>query len=121
MEIRIQDNSAAFIAALRRQGLAALDKIGKKAVKYAQQDLRKAKRVDTGALLNSIQYKVVLGEVYIGTNSPYASFHELGTGHYTAPHAGESYGVSPVHFIFHAAGRHTAEYRKILIREMRNA
>ena len=113
------DNSAAVIAALKRQIPAALGKIGGRAVFYARLELLVRGRVDTGALRNSIRFEVRDGGVYVGTDNDHASFHELGTGKYTEPHRNEAYGVSAVHFLHHAASRHTREYRKIIERAMK--
>lgn len=114
MEIRMQDNSALFIAALKRQCPQALEAIGRAAVSHAQQEIISAGRVDTGALLHSIRYEVRGDGVYVGTDDKKAAFHELGTGRYTHVHRGAPYGIKAVHFLHHAASRHTAEYKKLL-------
>jgi phage gpG-like protein len=118
MEVRVQDNSAAFIAALKRQCPKALEQIGKAAVKHAQDEIQKSGRIKTGAMFRSIRYEVRKDGVYIGTNDKKAVFHELGTGKFTKVHRDAPYGVKAVHFIHHAAARHTAEYRAILKRAL---
>lgn len=106
--------------ALTVQLRRACSEIGTAAVKHAQHEIEKARRVDTGALRDSIKFAVREDAVYIGTNNAHAAFHELGTGHYTRPHRGESYGISPLHFLQHAASRYTAEYQKILEKAMKS-
>lgn len=119
-EFQFDDHSAAVIAAMKRQAPAALSKIGARAAFYARLELLLRGRVDTGALRDSIRFTVRGNAVYIGTNSDHAAFHELGTGKYTEPHRNEAYGVSAVHFLQHAASRHTREYCKIFEKGMRS-
>jgi len=114
VNITVKDNSAAVIAALKAQCMDGLREIGAKAVKHAQDEIDHAKRVDTGEMRDSIRAEVRGDGVYVGTDNEHAAFHELGTGHYTQPHAGEKYGVKPLHFLHHAAARHTSEYQKIM-------
>ena len=113
------DRSADVLAALRRQCPQALAEIGAAAVRHAQREIQRAKRVESGALLRSIRYEVRSDGVYVGTDSDYAAFHELGTGKYTRPHQGEHYGVKPLHFLHHAASRHTAEYKRIIRKNLK--
>lgn len=119
MSIIFKDNSADVLRALHMQCEDALRKIGEQAVDHAKKEIDRAKRVDTGELRNSIRAEVREDGVYVGTNNDYAAFHELGTGRFTHPHAGAPYGVSAIHYLHHAASRHTAEYRKILKEEMK--
>lgn len=114
------DNSAAVLAAMSRQLRTACVGIGQKAVRHAKDEIQREGRVDTGALRDSIKFAVREDAVYIGTDNAHAAFHELGTGRYTRPHRGESYGVSPVHFLQHAASRYTAEYQKITEKAMKS-
>jgi phage gpG-like protein len=112
--VTIKNNSSAFISALKRQCPKALEEIGQKAVRYAQQEIQQAGRVKTGAMYRSITFQVREDGVYVGTNNRHAAFHELGTGHFTRAHSGAPYGIKAVHFLHHAASRHTSEYRKII-------
>lgn len=114
MTVRKQDNSAAFIAAMKRQCMGALKDIGLAAVKHAQDEIRQKNRVKTGTMYRSIRYEVRKDGVYVGTSDRKAVFHELGTGRFTKVHRSAHYGVKPLHFIHHAASRHTAEYKRIL-------
>lgn len=114
MSITLIDKTADVIRALQIQCSGGLNEIGAKAVRHAQKEIGSAGRVDTGELQGSIRYEVRNDGVYVGTNNDHAAFHELGTGKFTNPHKNEKYGVSGIHFLHHAASRHTAQYKKIL-------
>ena len=75
------DYSADVLNEFHDAVLRALERCGEQAEGYAK-DLAP---VDTGNLRNSISHKVDDGEpaVYIGTNTEYAAYVELGTGKYT--------------------------------------
>lgn len=92
------------ISAAKRR---ALEIIGGKAESYA----KKLCPVDTGRLRNSIthQQRDENTEV-IGTNVEYAPYVELGT-----------HKMAAKPFLRPAAENHTAEYRRIIEREMENA
>lgn len=80
MEIKLTDNSPEFRAAMEAAALRALEKCGLEAEKYA----KSLCPVDTGNLRNSIAHRVNSEEpaAYVGTNSEYGAFVELGTGKY---------------------------------------
>lgn len=80
MSVEFRDNSKEVLAALREAATRALEKCGIAAEGFA----KKAVPVDTGNLRNSISHKVDEKEkvVYIGTNSEYGAYVELGTGKY---------------------------------------
>lgn len=80
MKVEFTDNSKEVLAAMREAALRALEKCGLTAEGYA----KKLSPVDTGNLRNSITHQVDEGEpaVYIGTNSEYGPYVELGTGKY---------------------------------------
>lgn len=80
MRVDIYDHSAEVLAALQEAAGRALEKCGLVAEGYA----KRLVRVDTGNLRNSITHKVDPAEpaVYIGTNSEYGAYVELGTGKY---------------------------------------
>lgn len=82
MNIEIQDNSKEVSAALKAALLRGLEKCGLVAEGYA----KKLCPVDTGNLRNSITRTVDEEEpaAYIGSNSSYASYVELGTGKYVS-------------------------------------
>lgn len=80
MNVEIQDNSKEVSAEIKAALLRGLEKVGLVAEGYA----KKLAPVDTGNLRNSITHEVVEDEnaVYIGTNTEYAAYVELGTGIY---------------------------------------
>lgn len=81
MNLEFVDNSKEVLAEFEAACLRALERCGMQGEGYAK-DLCP---VDTGNLRNSISHKVDDQEpaVYIGTNSEYAAYVELGTGKYT--------------------------------------
>ena len=80
MSVEFRDNSKEVLAAIREAATRALEKCGIAAEGFA----KNAVPVDTGNLRNSISHKVDEKEkvVYIGTNSEYGAYVELGTGKY---------------------------------------
>ena len=78
MEIKFIDNSEEVLKLFTKAGKRALERCGMQAEGYAK-DLCP---VDTGNLRNSIGHKVNENEAYIGTNSEYGPYVELGTGKY---------------------------------------
>ena len=82
MDIKFTDNSKEVLEAMQQAAVRALEKCGLTAEGYA----KKLCPVDTGNLRNSITHTVDEEEpaAYIGSNSSYASYVELGTGKYVA-------------------------------------
>lgn len=80
MNIEITDNSEIFKKEMQAAALRALEKCGLVGEGYA----KKRCPVDTGNLRNSITHTVNESELaaYIGTNSEYGAYVELGTGKY---------------------------------------
>lgn len=80
MRVDIHDNSKEILAALQEAAERALEKCGLVAEGYA----KRLVPVDTGNLRNSITHEVDPEEpaAYIGTNSEYGAYVELGTGKY---------------------------------------
>lgn len=80
MNVQFTDNSDEIRAAFEAACLRALERCGQQAEGYAQ-DLAP---VDSGNLRNSISHKVDPNEpaAYVGTNSEYGAYVELGTGKY---------------------------------------
>ena len=113
--VQIKDFSDDVLRALHRQCAAALEQIGSVAEQQAKNIVNSSGLVDTGELRRSISHAVSGTEGHIGTNNPYAVFHELGTGRFTRPHASVKYGVKPVHFIKKAAVNHRKKYRSIML------
>ena len=130
-DVTVQDNTKEVFQALNtalQRGLAAC---GETAVGYAQDKCP----VDTGHLRNSISYKVVGNDCYIGTNVNYAPYIEYGTGVgaekggrktpwiYTDKngntHLTHGYKAHP--FLRPAAKDHTKEYQGIIKDSLENA
>lgn len=84
MKITLEDHSDEVLEALESACQRALEKCGLAAVNYAT----KLCPVVTGDLRDSITHKVSDSEkaVYIGTNSEYATYVEMGTGLYGPAH-----------------------------------
>ena len=80
MNVQLTDNSEEVLAAMKTAAVRALEKCGLTAEGYA----KKLCPVDTGNLRNSITHAVDGGEpaAYVGTNSEYGPYVELGTGVY---------------------------------------
>lgn len=80
MAVEFKDNRQQVLGALHDAAVRALERIGLQAEGYAK-DLCP---VDTGNLRNSISHRVDDNElaIYIGTNSEYGAYVELGTGRY---------------------------------------
>lgn len=79
-----KDYSADVLNEFHDAVLRALERCGEQAEGYAK-DLAPVAKEKGGTLRNSISHKVDDGEpaVYIGTNTEYAAYVELGTGKYT--------------------------------------
>ena len=82
MNVQFTDNSKEVLEAMQQAAVRALEKCGLTAEGYA----KKLCPVDTGNLRNSITHTVDEEEpaAYIGSNSSYASYVELGTGKYVS-------------------------------------
>lgn len=78
--VQFTNNSDAVLVEFGISCIRALERCGLQAEGYAK-DLCP---VDMGSLRNSITHKVGDCEVYVGTNSEYAAYVELGTGIYAA-------------------------------------
>jgi len=80
MTVEFTDNSQEVLAAMQAAAVRALEKCGLTVEGYA----KLLCPVDTGNLKNSITHQVEEREpaVYIGSNSEYAAYVELGTGKY---------------------------------------
>lgn len=131
MDVKFIDNSEEIKDNMKNALLRALEKIGMTAEKYA----KRLCPVDTGNLRNSITHRVDQEEpaVYVGSDSEYAAYVELGTGkhypggrptpwtyqdakgnwHWTAGNKAQPY-LKP------AAANYAAQYRQIIEDEMKN-
>ena len=132
MNVEINDNSKEVSAAIKAALLRGLEKCGLVAEGYA----KKLCPVDTGNLRNSITHVVDKEEpaVYIGTNSEYGPYVELGTGIYAEGGGGRptpwvykdekgnwhyTRGNKAQPFLKPAAADHASQYRKILEDELK--
>lgn len=131
MKITLEDHSAEVYKELEAACQRALEKCGLVAEGYA----KKLCPVDTGNLRNSITHTVNDGEkaAYIGTNSEYATYVELGTGIYypggrPTPWVYQdakgdwhlTHGQRAQPFIKPAVADHAEQYQKIIKRELKN-
>lgn len=78
MSVEFIDNSEEILKRFHTAAIKALERCGMEAEGYAK-DLVPVK---TGNLRNSISHKVADKEAYVGTNSEYGPYVELGTGKY---------------------------------------
>ncbi len=133
MSIEIHDNSKEAAERIKAALLKGLETCGLVAEGYA----KRLCPVDTGNLRNSITHAVDEDEpaAYIGTNSEYAPYVELGTGKYAEGGGGRptpwvyqdakgnwhyTHGNKPQPFLKPAAADHAAQYREILEDAMKN-
>lgn len=132
VEITFTNNCGKVKDAAKAAMLRALERCGSQAEGYAK-DLCP---VDTGALRNSISHQVDEGEpaAYVGTNSEYGPYVELGTGIY-AESGGRptpwtyqdargdwhmTHGQRAQPFLKPAVADHAQTYRNIIEDEMKN-
>jgi phage gpG-like protein len=152
-EIKITDNSGEVLKAFQNQLQIALEAVGTQAeshakqvisdslvyghtdlTKYGERDNSRVAEINGGTMRNRIAHTVVKHDVYIGTNVPYAVYHELGTGIYASQPGGrqtpwvyfdrkgkahKTRGLYPIHFLKKAASEHTEEYKKIIEKIMK--
>lgn len=136
-EIKIAaDHSGDVLQALYWQAQAALEACGNQAVSHAKQNITVASRVDTGAMRNSMNHKVVASEYtcYVGTNQEYAIYHEYGTGIHAEGGKGRktpwmyvdakgeghwTHGIKPIHFLKKAIEDHKDEYKSIIEQQLK--
>ncbi len=133
MSIEIHDNSKEAAERIKAALLKGLETCGLVAEGYA----KRLCPVDTGNLRNSITHAVDEDEpaAYIGTNSEYAPYVELGTGKYAEGGGGRptpwvyqdakgnwhyTHGNKPQPFLKPAAAGHAAQYWEILEDAMKN-
>lgn len=131
MRIEITDNSGLVKEELQAAVLRALEECGLTAEGYA----KPLCPVDTGNLRNSITHQVQENEqaCYIGSNSEYAAYVELGTGKYypggrQTPWVYKdakgnwhlTHGQRAQPYIKPAVADHTKTYRDIIEAELKN-
>lgn len=130
LEIR-NDNRKAIMNKFDELMANALTQCGLVAEGHAKMNLTKQHAVDTGALRNSITYKVTKesgGQVcYVGTNMEYAPYIEFGTGKYVSGGRRTSWlfkdskgnwhrteGQKPRPYLKPAVTEHTKEYEQVI-------
>lgn len=133
MDVEFIDNSEEVKKAFQAAAVRALEKCGLTAEGYA----KRLCPVDTGNLRNSISHRVDSGEkaVYIGTNTSYAPYVELGTGRYSTQGGGRptpwvyqdengnwhwTRGNPAQPFLKPAVSDHAQTYRNIIESELKN-
>lgn len=134
-EIRV-DNSEEVLRELERHEDAILAAWGQQGVSNVKEVITRKSRVDTGAMRNSVSHFVEHGEsaVYVGTNSEYAIYNELGTGIYAEGGKGRktpwryqdsrgdwhtTRGMKPIHMIKDGIGENVEEFRRIAENELK--
>lgn len=125
MQITLEDHSKEVLAAMESACAVALEMCGLVGEGYA----KKLCPVDTGNLRNSITHTVSDSEkaAYVGTNSEYAVYVEMGTGQYVAggrptpwvykDEKGNwhmTHGQRAQPYIKPAVADHAAQYKKII-------
>ena len=126
----IRNNSNALLRELENKKVEILESIGIQAQSQAVINVRNAGRVDTGRLKNSISYTVIGNTVFIGSNVPYAVWHEVGSGIYADDGNGRkspwayqdskgqwhnTKGLKPIHFLKNAIADHISDYEQIAV------
>lgn len=131
MQIEFTDNSDLVLEEIQAAALRALEKCGLTAEGYA----KLLCPVDTGNLRNSITHQVVPSEltVYIGSNSEYSVYVELGTGKFypggrQTPWTYQdakgqwhiTHGQRAQPYLKPAVSGHAAQYKAIIEGELKN-
>lgn len=134
MSVEIHDNSKEVSAAIKPALLRGLEKCGLVAEGYAKK-LCEGFKHPTGNLRNSITHTVDEEEqaAYIGTNSEYGPYVELGTGKYVSGgrptpwvyqdakgNWHRTHGQKAQPFLKPAVADHAQTYRNIIEDEMKN-
>lgn len=109
--IEIEDHSQEVLDALANAMDRGLDAIGEAAVGHAKDIIIEEDRVDTGTMMNSIDFGKGDDFVAIGTNVEYAPYQELGT----------SRGIKPARFLTRAVQDFTDEYQNLMKDSLENA
>ncbi len=129
------NNSGQVLSEFEAACLRALERCGMQGEGYAKENLTMQGAVDTGNLRNSITHRVDPAEpaVYIGTNTEYAAYVELGTGIYYPGGRPDPWvyqdekgnwhmtrGQRAQPYLKPAVADHAETYRNIIEDEMRN-
>ena len=121
------DNTKEVLSAFESQIKQAMEAVGNQAVSHAKNRVTAEGRIATGTLRNEISHQVVDKDCYVGTNTSYAIFNEMGTGIYVAGGRSSPWsyqdangewhrtsGMKPIHMIRDAAAGHEGEYKAII-------
>lgn len=129
-DVVVRNNSDALLRELENRKTDILEAIGIQAESNAVINLNRAGRIDTSRLINSITHTVVGNTVFIGSNVPYAVWHEVGSGIYADDGNGRkspwayqdskgqwhnTKGLKPVHFLRNAIADHISDYEQIAV------
>lgn len=147
-EYTFEDNTGEILKAFQNALERGLENIGQRGVEYAQENIRESRSyyegkpskpaIGTSELLQSINYKVVETDVYIGTDVEHGYFIEFGSGKFSTYQGGGTSKESwiymdefgdfhiafpqmPRPFLKPAVSEHTQEYRDILEKSLGNA
>ena len=136
-DVTIENNSMEIKSALENAIKRALYAIGTSAEKHAKERLRAANAINTGRLLNSINFEVDSREVTVGTNVEYGKYVELGTGSHASTGGGtgkkswvykdaqgnyhHAYPQRPRPFLVPSVADHKKEYEQIIKDSLNNA
>lgn len=115
----------------------ALEEIGMVAETYAKDNLTAFPHVDTGRLRNSISHASNhKDEAYVGCNTSYAIWAEIGTGIYASDGNGRktpwffedakgkwhiTHGIKPAHYLERAASEHVDEWANIIVSHLKGS
>lgn len=131
MIVKITDNSGLAKEEMQAAALRALEKCGLVGEGYA----KNLCPVDTGNLRNSITHQVNAAELmaYIGSNSEYAPYVELGTGKYYPGSRQKPWVYQDIYGEWHlphgqraqpylkpAVADHVPQYKQIIENELKN-
>lgn len=129
-DVVVRNNSDALLRELENRKTDILEAIGIQAESNAIINLNRAGRIDTSRLINSITHTVVGNTVFIGSNVPYAVWHEVGSGIYADDGNGRkspwayqdskgqwhnTKGLKPIHFLRNAIADHISDYEQIAV------
>ncbi len=134
MDFKLIDRSPEYLSELRGKIGVALEAAAVQSESHAKSIITQEKRVDTGALRNSVTHSVSGDNAYIGSNLEYAVYNELGTGIYASQGGGRqtpwyfvgrdgkrhrTVGMKPIHFLKRAIEEHQSEYKSIIEQTMK--
>lgn len=126
----VRNNSDKLLRELENKKTEILESIGLQAEANAKVNINRAGRIDTSRLINSISHTVVGNTVFIGSNIPYAVWHEVGSGIYADDGNGRkspwayqdskgqwhnTKGLKPIHFLKNAIADHISDYEQIAV------